>query len=309
MEDATREAVLRAIAELRFRPNQVARSLRRRATRTIGVVVSDVINPFFTAVVRAIEDAVLPKEYSVIICNTDELVEKQRHYLTVLEQKRVDGVIITPVVQDPDELEGWRTNSGIPLVLLNRRFPTIRAPSVVVDNRRGARDAVMHLLEASHRRITVVAGLPNSPTTEQRLEGYKEALAVYGIPFDPALVVEGKADLDAAYRGTRRILSAPNPPTAIFSMNLVMSAGVLRALRDTGLSCPKDLSLVGFSDSFWADVFDPPITTIAQPTQAMGSSAVDLLLRQLDGALEERQMHLIFPPHLIVRKSVGLPGR
>lgn len=304
VSEETKKAVLTAIKELGYRPNPIARGLKTDVMKTIGVIVSDVINPFFTSVVRGIEDGASEAGYSVIVCNSDEIPKKQDNYLHVLEENRVAGIIITPVAKRQGYLRTLINERRFPIVIVNREIPQLKVDSVIVDNRGGAYEAIKHLLDHGHRRIGVVAGLANSPTTIRRLEGYKVAIAEKGISFDEALVIDGHATFEGGRLAAHALMELKPRPTAIFSMNALMTAGVMLALQEKGAECPRDVSVISFSDSFWAAGYNPPITAMAQPTYEMGREAVRLLLERINEINSEEPRRVIFPATLVVRKSV-----
>lgn len=300
------ERVRQAIADVSYHPDGIARSLKKRATQTLGLIISDITNPFFTALVRGIEDAANARGHAVILCNTDERLDKERAYLGLLRSRRVDGLIIAPAGAAED-YHRFFLDVQTPLVFIDRRIPTVPADAVVVDNVAGARQAVEHLLGLGHRRIGAITGLPQISTTHERIQGYREALVSAGVPVDPELMRDGHSRLEGGYRAAGVLLALPRRPTAIFATNNLMAIGLMRAVADQGLRCPDDLSVVCFDDFEWASVFRPRLTTVAQPTYEMGARAVELLFGRLDGASPDGPREVVLSPTLVVRDSCAAP--
>jgi LacI family transcriptional regulator len=308
VSEELRRRVREAADDLGFEPNGVARSLKIKRSFTIGLVISDIGNPFFTDVVRGVEDVAQGQGYTVILGNSDEDVEKEAAYLRVLSAKRIDGLILAPAGQDHPYLQRL-VGSGFPLVLLDRLVPGLHLPAALVENRDAARIAVAHLIDLGHRRIGMVAGKPNITSTTDRLAGYRLALDTAGIPFDDALVVSGGSQIDKARSATTALLDLSVPPTALFVANNLMTIGAVAAIEDRGLAVPADVAIAGFDDFPWADVFRPTLTCIAQPTYELGRAAAELLLRRIDGErsanADGSPEHVVLSGRLVVRESSG----
>jgi LacI family transcriptional regulator len=299
------DRVRRAIAEVGYHPDVIARSLRTRTTKTLGLVISDIANPFFTSVIRGIEDVANARGYALVLCNTDERLEKERAYLQLLRSRRVDGVIMAPV-GDADAYVDLNDTLGVPVVFIDRSAPA-RADVVVTDNVRGASEVVRHLTGLGHRRIGVITGLPRISTSEERLAGYEAALRAAGVPADPALMKVGYSRLEGGHRAAQELLGMPDRPTAIFATNNLMAIGLMRAVAERGLRCPADVSVACFDDFEWASVFHPRLTTVAQPAYEMGATAADLLLARLAGGGAPEPERRVLAPTLVVRDSCGAP--
>jgi LacI family transcriptional regulator len=324
VREETRQRVQAAAAELGYRANSLARSLITGSTNTIGVVLADIENSFFARALRGIADTAHTEGFEVVLVNSDEDLGNERNAVRVLTEKRVDGLVVCPAdARDTSHLRGV-LNAGIPLVLLDRRVPRLAADVAGIDNHAAARAATAHLLAAGHKRIGLLTGGDPSltealhvsglvgverlaaTTVGTRAAGYRDALLAAGVPVDPALVsVEGFHREEAA-AATRRLLELPEPPTAILALDSLLALGVLQALRDRGLSCPEDVSLVGFDDAEWAVVTSPPLTVVAQPVYEIGVEACRLLLRRMQGGTH-RPVRKVMPAELIVRESVGAP--
>jgi LacI family transcriptional regulator, galactose operon repressor len=299
-----RDRVLAAAQELRYEPDTLARSLRVRRSNSIGLVISDVGNPFFTSVVRGAEDVARANGYALILCNSDEDPEKEATYLRLLIGRRVEGLILAPAGVRHDYLASL-IKGGFPLVFLDRDVPATEVAAVVLDNRRAARDAVEHLIGLGHRRIGMIAGRPAISTTVDRVAGYRTALRTAGIPYDETLVISGGSRTDEARLATHRLLDLPSPPTALLVGNNLMTIGAVAGIQARGLAIPDDVSVAGIDDFSWADVFHPTLTTIAQPTYELGRSAAELVLSRIAGESAIASKRVVLRGHLVVRESTG----
>ncbi|MBC7318277.1 LacI family DNA-binding transcriptional regulator [Candidatus Bipolaricaulota bacterium] len=293
-----------AIEELGYHPNASAQALRTRATHTIGIVVSDISNPFFAALVRGAEDCARQHGYNVIICNTSEDLNNERTYLNLLSKRRVDGLLLAPTGKN-NELITHLMDRGMFIVFIDRTPPNRQVPAVLSRNEEGAYQAASHLIMHGHKRIGIILGLPDVSTTWERLNGYRRALAEHGIEFDEQLLSYGFSSILEGQKACLSLLSQPNPPTAIFATNNLMTIGVIKALHQLGLRCPEDVSIVGFDDFEWAEVFNPPLTTVAQNPYEIGQRAADLLVELIAGKGEPKQVRV--PVELKVRASVAPP--
>jgi LacI family transcriptional regulator len=297
---AVRERVMDAVRELGYRPNRVARSLRRRTSETIGVVVSDIENPHFTRAVRAIEDAAYKRGYRVILCNTDETPEKQRAYLEMLAAEQIIGVILAPA--DPaDPMITWMLDRNIPVVAFDRSVNDERADAVFADNVQAARLATTHLIERGCRKIGIISGRPEIQTGAERLRGYLEVVDERGM--EP-IVGEGSFRIEAAADATRALLDAHPDLDGLVVANNLMTIGALGVLRERGKRIPEDIRLVSIDDPPWAGLVAPALTTLAQPTQQMARGAFDLLVERISSKRKQSRF-VIFHFELIVRESSG----
>lgn len=295
-----RQRVLDCIRELRYEPSALARSLRRKETLTIGVIVSDANDPFFTAVLRGIEDVAQRAGYSVIVGNSDEQQEKQERYLHSLASRQVDGFIVAPTGGQSPALEA-ASSRGTPVVGIDRHVHGVAA-SVGINNEAAAFQVIDHLVRDGHTRIGVIAGLPDLSTTVERLHGYHRALQMHGIDYDPSLVETGGAGPNGGAAAAHRLLNLPQPPTALFATTGRLTLGALVALHELGAACPGDVGLAGMDDHEWAAVSDPPLTVIRQPAYLIGERAAGLLLERLQGR-PVPEGEIILPAQLIVRAS------
>lgn len=298
-----RDRVLRVIEELGYRPNRLASNLRRQKAEIIGVVVSDIENPHFSQMVRAVEDAAYRQGYRVLLCNTDETAEKQRSYLEVLAAERVLGVIIAP--SDPGGAEiGELLDLGIPVVAFDRAVKDPRADAVIGDNVAGARRATEYLIQAGHKNIGLVSGSGGVETGAGRLAGYEAAMRESGLKPRPAY---GGFRIEEGRAATGQLLVEDIPLTALVVNNNLMTIGALQAIRDHSLRVPQDIALVAIDDPFWAEFVEPPLTTLAQPVRKMADAAVELLFERIGGNWRESR-RIIFDFELRVRSSCGTGG-
>lgn len=296
-----RERVQRAVEELGYRPNRLARNLRRQAAEMIGVVVSDIENPHFTEMVRAAEDAAFSRGYRMLLCNTDEQSDKQRAYLEMLAGERVSGVILSPTEPGGEEIRQL-LDLGIPVVAFDRHVADERADSVVSDGRAAARRATEHLIAGGHERVAFLGGRPGVETAEERRAGYEEAMLAAGL--EPR-EVDGEFRIDPAVRATDELLESGADVTALVIGNNLMAIGGMRSIVAHGRRVPDDIALIALDDPFWAALVQPPLSVLGQPVRQMTDAAMRLLLERIGGSTEPPQ-HLRFPFELRVRGSCGL---
>jgi len=272
----TRERVMQTIEALGCRPNLIARSLRVQKSAKIGLVVSDIRNPFFTAIGRAVEDAAYEQGYSVLMCNTDENPEKEKMYLNILHDENVAGVIFSPTHKFSSSTENFKTK--IPFVIIDRTVKTDKADMVLLDNVSAAYELTSHLIENGYRHIAALFG--NASTTgEDRKRGFQNALKEHGL--EPVSIHFVEPRIKHGYAMTTELLKQPERPDAIFTSNSLLTVGAFQAIRDCGLSVPNEIALVGFDETTWGALVDPPITLIAQPTEEIGRTATELLFQRI----------------------------
>lgn len=301
--DESKQRVLEAAEKLEYRPNAVARSLKSEHTKAIGLLISNIVSVFWPTIVRAIEDVASKSGYHVILCNTDEDPTKEQEYLSALYERNVDGLIVSPSPRVHGYLKKISL-SGIPLVLVDRTVRGLHVPSITVDNEAGAYKAVRYLIEKGHKRIGIITGLTGIMTSEHRFAGYKRALQEHGIPVDEELIRTGDFRKDRAFESTEKLLALPDPPTAVFVSNETMAMGVMLALTEHNISIPGEMSVIGFGDPDWAPITNPPLSTVRQPTYAMGTLACESLLRLIKGAEDHASDETVcMKPELVIRGS------
>jgi LacI family transcriptional regulator len=297
------ERVRAVVARLGYQPFSPARALRRQATDVWAVIVADIENPFFTLIVRGIEDVAHQRGYRVMLCNSDEDLQKEAAYIEVALAERMGGVVIAVASARQSQLAPL-LERGVPVVAIDRRPAGHRVDCVLVDNRRGAAQATEHLLEAGARRVACITGPRRVSTANERLAGYEEALRAAGREIDAALVVREDFRPGGGYEAVQRLCKGPNPPDALFVANNLMTVGALRALRDLGLRVPDDVRVVGFDDAPWAPLVEPPLSVVSQPAYEIGRIAAELLCEARQSR-EREPREVTLAPELIVRGSSG----
>jgi DNA-binding LacI/PurR family transcriptional regulator len=297
-----RRRVFDAAQEAGYRPNRLARNLRRQKTDMIGVIVSDIANPHYSEAVRFMEDEAFRAGYRVMLCNSDERVDKQRLYLRLLADERVRAVILSPADEAGTGTEPL-LDLDIPVLAFDRVIDDPRVDAVSCNNVEGVRRLTEHFIWLGHTRIAFVGGSSHVATGPSRLAGYLEAVRGSGlVPF----TVEGAFRSDTAEAAVRGLLKDGVRPTAMVVANNAMVVGALRAIRDAGVEIPGDLALGTVDDPVWAELANPPLTTLAQPVRAMAEAAVRMILERVEGGRREAR-HVDLPMELRVRRSSGGP--
>jgi LacI family transcriptional regulator len=289
-----RQRVLAAVTELGYRRNGPARSLRTRAAMVLGIIISDITNPFFTAVVRGAEDQAQLAGYSVVLANADEDVAKETRYLEVAADEQMAGVLLSPASPRRTSIDVL-VERDIPVVTIDRRLTAAAVDSVTVDNHSAARKAGQHLIDQGCGRVGIVAGPVQTTTGASRLAGYRAALRAAGRTVDPSLVAYADFRTEGGYAATRQLLRQRQPPDGLLFSNNLMTVGGLRAIAEAGLAIPDDIAIVGFDDAIWTTALRPPLTVVAQPTYEIGQTAARLLLRRIEGEK--------FPPRRVVLRA------
>lgn len=324
VRETTRQRVLDAAESLGYRANVLARSMITGSTHTIGVVISDIENPFFRRSLRGITDTARSRGFEVLLANTDEELDKERTAVSLLAERRVDGMVVCPA--DAGDRKHLREviSSGTPIVLLDRRIAGLAADTVGIDNRKAARLATERLLGLGHERIAIVTGgTPeireklvrtemrgaerlSATTVGARAAGYHDAMAAAGVPIRPEyLSANGFRREDAVFE-VHQLMDLAEPPTAILAFDSIQSLGALQCFRERGIRCPQDVSLLGFDDAEWADVVSPPLTVVTQPMYEIGVAACERLLDRIAG--EQRSaVHDRLPTLFVERSSLAEP--
>lgn len=299
-----RERVMTAAEGLGYRPNAVARSLRSQSTRTLGLVIPNVRNPFFTQMARTVEDAARERGYSLIFGNTDESPEKEADYLDVLLEKQVDGLIVSPARATSPQLEEIVEN-GVPVVFLDRFVRGIEAPVVRADGRRAVDELVGHLVEQGHERLAIIAGPAETVPGKERLDAFLKGAEERNVPVDESYVKVGNFRRESGLKAMRELLELEEPPTAVFAANNLMALGALQTLKRAGLKMPEDISFASFDDVSWFELVEPAMTAIAQPVEELGAATADMLPALIEG---EEADSVILEAELVVRESCGRVG-
>ena len=269
--------VLEAVEKLGYRPNRVARSLRAQQSNTIGLIVSDIRNPYFTDVSRAVEDTAYEHGYAVFLCNTDEDPEKEALYLNLLRDENVSGVILSPTKQTSDDFAA--INLNIPTVIVDRTIKHGDVDTVMIDNLDAGYRLTCHLIENGYRQIGALFG-EASTTGRERRQGFEKALREHDLT--PYIMRYLPPHIEAGHEATLAILTAPDRPDAILATNSLLSAGALEAVRELQLNIPDDVAVVGFDETTWSTLVQPALTVIAQPTHEIGRTAMELVLKRIE---------------------------
>jgi LacI family transcriptional regulator len=304
----TRERVLHAMGLLGYQHHPIARSLAAGSNQTIGLALTAASNPYWVELIQGIDGEATRAGLNLIIVDTRDDARHESAAVANLLAHHIEGLVIAPA-------DGWRDltlpllrDRPIPYVVVDRIDPDLRADQVGVENEASTAAVVDHLIALGHRRIGLVAGIPGLSTSAERLRGYHLAHQRAELAVDPALIVDGASTSEGGRRATLALLDLPDPPTAVFAANNNMTIGTLAALRAAGIKVPRDLAVAAFDDFAWADLFSPGLTTVAQPSAAIGARAVQLLLRRMhDPDAPPQTVRL--PAEIMHRESCGCPAR
>jgi LacI family transcriptional regulator/LacI family repressor for deo operon, udp, cdd, tsx, nupC, and nupG len=299
----TRAAVEQALLDLGYRPNRVARRLRMNSGRAhlVGLIIPDIQNPFYAEIARGVEDAAYAHQYALILCNSDENLEKERFYLDVMRDESVDGLVLPPF-DETDLAVVEMVESGMPVVCVDRSLAKVKTDLVEVDNYQGALEAVNHLIEKGHERIGLIEGRAHVSTSRERRRGYLDALAAHGITARKEHMRAGDFKQESGRVLANELLALRKPPSALFVCNNLMTVGALAAIHHRGLRIPQDVAVVGFDDLPWAEALDPPPTVVRQPAYEVGRGAMELLLKRIMEP-ERPPVTLRLRPELVIRRS------
>jgi len=296
----TRELVNDAISTLEYIPNANARNLITGQSSIIGLVIPDIINPFFGKILKGITSVLEKEKLHLILCDTDENAETEQYYLKMLREQRLKGLLITPTsdldVNNADFLTAM-SNGGIPIVLIDRDVKYSNFDGVFIDNEKGSFEAVNAFIRFGHQRIAIISGPVTSVPGRERLAGYKSALTVNNLPIDDNLIFIGDFKLESGYRLTKKILSLKPCPTALFVCNNLMNLGAIKALTEEGVRIGKDIGLIGFDDIDILDALMMNISVVSRPTKEMGKEAALMLLDKINNSKSNH----------IIRRSTLLP--
>jgi LacI family transcriptional regulator len=302
----TARRVLRAAESLGYQPNPIARSLKTARSATVGLVIPDLTNPLFPPIVRGIEDVLGPAGYNAWIVNTDNDPERERVQIESLRSRQVEGLIVAtarlehPLLQKLHDL-------GLRMVLVNRRVEKVEIPSVTADDAAGVAMAVKHLVDLGHRRIAHLAGPQETSTGVVRSRAFRHAIDDHGLDDDPSLVVECRLWNEAeGARALRILLERDTPFSAVVAGNDLIALGCYDVFAERGISCPGDVSVIGFNDMPFLDKLGPPLTTVAVPHYAIGAAAAQMLVETIHDP-KRHPRSVLFPVSLAVRKSTDRP--
>jgi LacI family transcriptional regulator len=283
------ERVRKAMEALDFHPDQIARSLKTGRTQVLGMILPDVTNPFYPEVIVGAEEIARAANYSVMLCNANEDARQEQQQLNTLFSHRVDGVLIA--CSDPAISFDRLMRRRFPIVCFDRIPPGFHGDTAATDNFQGAYEATRHLISLGHERIAILAGRTNLSTHSSRLEGFRRAMADARLPVRDEFCWPGGMQPDAGYDAGSRLSALRRRPTAVFCTNNKLLLGLVRALGESGVRCPEDISIVGFDDFTWTENFHPRLTTVAQPARELGRKAMQLLIERVENQVEESTAH------------------
>ena len=300
VDPALAARVQRSLDELKYRPNLVARNLRRSRTTLWAVIVSNIENPYFTSVLRGVESVAQAAGFAVVLCNTDEDLEKEAQYVAAVVAERMAGVIISPASERLTDVSPL-VERGVPIVAIDRQVEGPPLDTVLVDNESGAHEATAHLLQ-SYRRVACITGPRRVTTAERRRRGYESALGEAGVRVDEELVRHADYRPQGGHDAMTDLLALREPPDAVFVANNVMALGALEALAEQGVRVPEELGFVEFDDAPWAALTRPSLSAVAQPTQDVGRRAAELLTARIADATRPVET-VTLPARLVLRES------
>lgn len=299
-----RERVLAATAKLDYHPGRVARSLRLQSALTLGLVIENVEDPYFAAVATAVEDEASEHQYSTILCNTRNDLDREQRYLQILLSERVAGIVLAPRGEDHNPMVERLLNAGIPVVCIARQIVSPEVDTILPRNSEGAQEAVAHLISLGHKRIGLIAGPTSIASGRERIEGYEAALEAANIEVDPTLMKIAGSTKDDGSDLVQALMKASgeSPPSAIFTSSWWLVPGTLEALQTLDLRVPEDVALAAFSDMPYAGLLQPPLTVIRQPTYEIGRRAVTRLMELAEDPDQPAQT-IRLKTTLVVRES------
>ncbi|RLE11988.1 LacI family transcriptional regulator [Candidatus Aerophobetes bacterium] len=311
--EKTRSKVLRIAKKLNYKPNPIAKSLRSRTTKAIGLMLPNVTYPFYPEVIRGVEDVAFKNGYIVILCDTNESKKKESMYFEIFENRWIDGIIYAGITGEPEEEEHIYAalKKKLPIVFIDREVEGHFTCTIMIDNEKAAFDATKYCLELGHRRIGFIRGVSREKKEikifTRRFEGYRKALFDYGLEIDPELIVEGDLTLESGVVAAKKLLERRVSFTAIFASNDLMAIGAMRELQRRGYRIPGDVSIIGLDDIPLASLVNPSLTTVAQPKYEIGVEATKLLLKRIENPQVPKRK-IVLDTELVVRQSTAPPG-
>jgi LacI family transcriptional regulator len=288
--------------ELGYVYDRIAANLRSQSSDTVGIIITDISNTFFSEFLIGVHDALDEVGYTVLLGTTFDSVAKQDHLLSTMMEHRVGGLILCPVSESSQDTIERLNEIDTPMVLAVRELPGVNSDYVGIDYPEGARIAVDHLLGKGHKRIALLGGIKESSTWIERMEGYREAISRAGLEVDESLVIDSAPTREGGLEAVLKVLENPNPPTAIFCFSDLIAFGVMQGLMMKGITPGKDIDIVGFDNVPVAEIYHPPLTTISSFPRRIGKEAANLLYQQME-KIEREQQRIILNPELIIRES------
>jgi LacI family transcriptional regulator/LacI family repressor for deo operon, udp, cdd, tsx, nupC, and nupG len=299
----TKAKVIKAIKEMNYQPSRVAKRLRSRGNpgKLIGILIPDIQNPFYVDVLRGVEDIALQNNYALIMCNFGQDEKKEKLYLDMLRSEAVDGLLTAPTREDDPEVTKL-LKAGMPIVCVDRGLKNSDVDVVMVNNQKGAFEAVDHLAKSGYKRIAYISGLPTIPSSYLREAGYREALHVNGLDYNPGLVRYGDSKYESGVVLCRELLESSNPPDALFTGNNLITLGALETIHLKKLSIPDEIAIIGFDDMFWSNSLYPSLSAVRQPALEIGKRAAELLIQRINDP-HRMCIQMILNPELMIRNS------
>lgn len=305
ISEVTRELILKVAKELNYSPNQLARGLRLKRTNTLGYITPDISNPFFSNIAKVVEKYARKQGYSIILCDSEENTEIEVDSIKLLTDRKIDGLIISPVGQRVDHLKEVY-NRNIPIILIDRFFPDIDLPFITSDNYKGSLEATSYLIECGHIRIAYIQGLKNTSPNNERVKGFKDAHTNFGIEFDDSLIVGNSFGEENGYIEMKLLLKRNNKPSAVFAGSNLISLGALKALAEENLKVPDDISMISFDDQPYSKFLATPMTTVSQQGSHIGQLATKILIDLIETNKQFEPKGILLPTTLIKRNSVKI---
>ncbi|MBK5498849.1 MULTISPECIES: LacI family DNA-binding transcriptional regulator [Peribacillus] len=302
ISEATRKKVLKSMRELGYVYDRIAANLRSQSSDTVGIIITDISNTFFSEFLIGVHDALEEVGYTVLLGTTFDSVTKQDQLLSTMLEHRVGGLILCPVSESTQETINRLNEIDTPFVLAVRELPEVNSDYVGINYPEGARIAVNHLIEKGHKRIAFLGGIRESSTWIERMEGYREALTKAGLEVDESLMIDSAPTREGGLEAVFKVLNNPDPPTAIFCFSDLIAFGVMQGLRMKGLIPGQDIDIVGFDNVPVAEIYHPPLTTVSSFPQRMGKEAANLLHQKMVN-IDHEQQRIILNPELIIRES------
>lgn len=283
VNEATRVKIQKAIKDLKYQPSRVAKRLRSKGIsgNLLGVLIPDIENPFYVDVLRGIEEVAYQNNYAIIMCNFSQDEKKEKLYLDILQSEAIDGLIAAPAREDDPQLKKM-VKEGFNVVCVDRGLNDSEVDVVLIDNEKGAYQAVEHLVKSGYKRIAYIAGLPTIPSSQSREKGYREALITNGIEIDEQLIRYGNSKHESGVKLCEELLNLPMPPDAIFTGNNLITLGALETIHRKGLKIPQEIAILGFDDMYWSNSLNPPLTAVKQPATEIGKRACELLIQRIN---------------------------
>lgn len=306
VREEVRKKVMAVVDQLGYRPNLVAQNLRAQQSKIIGLIVSDIQNPFFRYIGRAVEDIAHQNGYSVILCNNDEDPEKEKMYLQLMQDQNIAGIILSPTRKATQEFERI-SKLNIPMAVIDRRVDNLKVDNISTDNVFSAEKIIAHLCNNGYKRIAGIFG-DGSTTGKDRHKGYLNALKNANLKAPKELIKFTHPREEAGYQATLQLLQLASPPDAIFTSNSLLAAGVLQAIQEKKLSIPDQIALATFDDTSWTKLVTPAITVVDQPAYEIGQTATELLMQRIKDPTRSTR-EIILKGNLIIRQSSGTPDK